>query len=422
MNWIVPEPEELSYLRADPLLWEQELDVRPAVAEALERETGMRAGQVYWRSAHDHLYGLELADLGRGRPSMARVFGYWERYEPRPPEHEIDADLMALSLWVAQVGGMNPADVEKVAQHAGIQFTWPEDSVLRTPENRFALLPGFPYEPQYVEIEGLRMGYVAAGAGDPILMVHGEPTWGYSYRRMIPALQRVGHAIVPDLIGFGRSDKPRVANAYSYRAHTRWLRGFVEALGLERITLVCQDWGGLLGLRLLAQMPERFARLVAMNTGFPDGRRRNEAFLKWRRFSQRVEFLDVAQLMHNMLRLRSLSDDEAAAYQAPFPAREYQAAALAFPRLVPVRWEDSGAYENRVALRTLRELKLPVFLAWGEEDPITRPAEAWLREIFAHAMPTCWVRGAGHFVQEEAGEEIAARVAEWMHGARAVSE
>jgi haloalkane dehalogenase len=422
MKWIVPEPEELSYLRADPLLWEQELDVRPAVAEALERETGMRAGQVYWRSAHDHLYGLELADLGRGRPSMARVFGYWERYEPRPPEHEIDADLMALSLWVAQVGGMNPADVEKVAQHAGIQFTWPEDSVLRTPDDRFALLPGFPYEPQYVEIEGLRMAYVEAGAGDPILMLHGEPAWGYLYRRMIPPLQRVGRAIVPDLVGFGRSDKPRAANAYSYRAHTRWLRGFVESLGLERITLVCQDWGGLLGLRLLAQMPKRFARLVAMNTGFPDGRGRNEAFLKWRRFSQRVEFLDVAQLMRNTVRLRSLSDEEAASYQAPFPAREYQTAALTFPRLVPVRWEDPGAYENRVALRTLRELKLPVFLAWGEEDPITRPAEAWLREIFPHAMPTYWVRGAGHFVQEEAGEEIAARVAEWTQGARAVSE
>src|SRR5207244_5822929 len=221
MKWIVPEPEELSYLRADPLLWEQELDVRPAVAEALERETGMRAGQVYWRSAHVHLYGLELADLGRGRPSMARVFGYWERYEPRPPEHEIDADLMALSLWVAQVGGMNPADVEKVAQHAGIQFTWPEGSVLRTPEDRFALLPGFPYEPQYVEIEGLRMAYVEAGAGDPILMLHGEPAWGCLYRRMIPALQRVGRAIVPELVGFGRSDKPRGGQAYRSRRYPR---------------------------------------------------------------------------------------------------------------------------------------------------------------------------------------------------------
>ena len=419
MNWIVPEPEELSYLRADPLLWEQELDVRPEIAEAVERAAGTRAGQVWWRSRHDHLYGLELADLGRGRPSMARVFGYWDRYQPRPPEHEIDADLMDFSLWVARIGGLNPAGVEKVARHAGIRFTWPEGSVLRTPEDRFASLPDFPYEPHYVDVEGLRIAYVEAGAGDPILMLHGEPTWGYLYRRMIRACAAVGRAIVPDLIGFGRSDKPVASNAYSYRAHTRWLRAFVETLDLARITLVCQDWGGLLGLRLLAQMPRRFARVAAMNTGFPTGRGARTHACRVGTRADTVAFLDVPALMRNTLRRCALTDEEAAAYQAPFPSKEYQAGAFAFPRLVPVRWDDPGAYDNRVALRTLRELDLPVFLAWGEEDPITRAAEPWLREIFRNTAPAHWVSGAGHFVQEEAGEEIAGRIVEWMRSARA---
>ncbi|MGH2600345.1 MAG: alpha/beta fold hydrolase, partial [Dehalococcoidia bacterium] len=272
MNFINPTDEEISYLRADPLLVEQELDVSSAVAEALERATGIRAGRVYWRSAHDHLYALELGDLGRSRPSTATVHGHWDRYEPRPPEHEIDADLLALLVWFAGISGdMDPSDVERVAARGGIQTTWPEGSVLRTPEDRFADLPGYSHEPRYVDVEGLRMAYVEAGAGDPILCLHGEPTWGYLYRHMVPPLATAGRAIVPDLIGFGRSDKPRADNAYSYKAHVRWLRRFVVALDLRRVTLVCQDWGGLLGLRVLAQMPERFARLVAMNTGLPTG-------------------------------------------------------------------------------------------------------------------------------------------------------
>jgi haloalkane dehalogenase len=412
MKWIVPEAEELSYLRPDPLLWEQELDVRPHVAEALERALGKRSGRSFWRSEHDHLYSLELADLGAGRPSMARVFGHWDRWEPRPPEHEIDADLLAFSVWVAEIGDLGPENVRRVAQYAGIRPSWPEGSVLRTPDERFANLPGFPYEPKYVEIEGLRMAYVVAGAGDPILMLHGEPTWGYLYRKMIPPLEGVGRVIVPDFIGFGRSDKPRLANAYSYRAHARWLRKFILALDLERITLVCQDWGGLLGLRVLAQMPERFARVVPMNTGLPQGNGSTEAFQKWRLFSQRADYLDVPKLIRNAVRRQQLSEEEAAAYQAPFPSREYQTAALVFPRLVPTHADDPGAYENRKAIEKLRELELPVFMAWGEEDAITKPAEAMLRGIFRNVAPTLWIAGAGHFVQEDAGEEISSKIRE----------
>ena len=252
MKFITPSPEELSYLRADPLLWEQELDVRPEAAEAISRATGIRAGRVYLRSGHDHLYALELADLGRGRPSMAMVFGHWDRYEPRPPEHEIDADLLDFMLWVAEVSGLDPGCFPggRTRRYPpglarGIGCAYARRSIRE--------LPGFPYEPRYEAIEGLRLAYVEQGQGDPILMLHGEPTWGYLYRHMIPPLAEMGRVIVPDLIGFGRSDKPVEPNAYSFKSHVRWMRKWITALNLERITLVCQDWGGSIGLRLLAQ-------------------------------------------------------------------------------------------------------------------------------------------------------------------------
>src|SRR5258706_999223 len=154
MNFIAPPAEELQYLRPDPLLVEQELDVRTDVTEAIERAAGKRAGRVYWRSNHDYLYALELGDLGRGRPSLATVYGFWDRFEPRPPEHEIDADLLDFCLWVADtVESLDPADIARVAQRANIQISWPDSSVLRTPEERFQNFPDFPYEPRYVDIE-----------------------------------------------------------------------------------------------------------------------------------------------------------------------------------------------------------------------------------------------------------------------------
>ncbi len=413
MKWITPPAEELALLRPDPLLVEQEFDVRPEFAEKIAAAT-VEQGRVYWRSNHDHLYALELGDLGRGRPSTATVYGYWDRFEPRPPEHEIDADLLDFCLWLSATGGLNPADIVKVAQFAGIRATWPEGSVLRTPEERFANLPGFDFEPKYVEVEGLRMAYVEAGEGDPILMLHGEPTWGFLYRRMIAPLAKVGRVIVPDLIGFGRSDKPVAANAYSYKSHCRWMRAFIAALGLQQTTLICQDWGGCIGLRVLAQMPERFARLVAMNTGISDGRGSTAAFGKWRRFSQRADSLDIPALMRNSLTKRTISDAEAAGYQAPFPSKEYQMGALVFPRLVPIRPDHPGAYDNQIAIQTLATLPLPVFLPWGDQDAITAPAEKVLRKIFKNAAPACAIEGAGHFVQEDAGEELAAAIVNWL--------
>jgi haloalkane dehalogenase len=415
MNFIAPAAEELSYLRPDPLLVEQELDVRPDVAEAIEHAVGMRAGRIYWRSKHDHLYALELGDLGRGRPSLATVYGFWDRFEPRPPEHEIDADLLDFCLWIAGIApSLNASDIARVARFASVRTSWPAGAVLRTPEERLRDLPDFDYEPRYVEVEGLRMAYVEAGAGDPILLLHGEPAWSYLYRHMIPPLSQAGRVMALDLVGFGRSDKPMDANAYSYRSHARWLRQFIEKLDLRRITLVCHDWGGLLGLRVLSQAPERFQRVVAMNSGISPGGPPGEAFLRWRRFAQRAESLDVGRLIDNTLVNRKLSDLERAAYDAPFPSKEYQTGALVFPRLVPIRYDYPGAYDNRVAIERLRQLELPVLLIWGRHDAITAPAEAHLRSIFRNVAPTEWLN-AGHFIPEEAGPEVASRIMEWWH-------
>ena len=401
MNFIAPTHDELLRLRPDPLLVEQELDVRPYVAEALETEVGLRAGRCYWRSAHDHLYALELGDYGHEFACAATVYGFWDRYEPRPPEHEIDADLLEFCLWVADVSAMNPTDVARAARYAGVKVTWPDGS-------------DFLYAPSYAEVEGLRMAYVEEGGGDPILLLHGEPTWSYIYRRMIPALSGAGRVIAPDLIGFGRSDKPAAANAYSCRSHVRWVRKFVSDLNLERITLVCHDWGGLIGMRVLADMPERFARLVAMNTGLPPGAGATPELSRWRRLSQNVEYLDAAEVVRGAMATRTLADAEAAAYNAPFPSAEYQAGALAFPRLVPVRPEQPGAYENRIAADRLRRLEIPVLLPWGGADPITAPAETQLRAMFRNAASPLRYEAAGHFIQEEAGEQVAADIIRWM--------
>lgn len=415
MNFIEPDPEELSYLRADPLLSEQELDVRPEVAEAIEKAVGIRAGRVYWRSEQDHLYALELGDLGRGRPSTATVFGHWDRYAPRPPEHEIDSDLLAFLLWVAETSGeVEPSDVRRVAWTAGVQPTWPPGSVLRSPDERFENLPDFPYEPHYVEVESLRMAYVEAGAGDPVLCLHGEPTWGYLYRHMIPVLARAGRVVAPDLIGFGRSDKPAADNAYSYKSHARWLRRFIEALDLQRVTLVCQDWGGLLGLRVVSQMPDRFAGVVAMNTGLPAGQPPGEAFMAWRRLSQQARSLDVPAMMKNAVRGRTLSDAEALAYGAPFPSVEYQTAALVFPRLVPIRPDHPGAHENRKAREVLRGLDIRALLISGAGDRVTDGFGRDLRTVFGNVAPSLTIDGAGHFIQEDRGPEVAEHILKWM--------
>ncbi len=217
----------------------------------------------------------------------------------------------------------------------------------------------------------------------------------------------------PDLIGFGRSDKPVADNAYSYRSHVRWIRKFIEDLDLQRITLICQDWGGSAGLRVLSQIPERFARLVATHTGLPDGRQRTPAFARWRRASQRMRSLDVPLLMKNTLQ-RELSEAELSAYGAPYPSANYQTAALVFPRLVPNRANLLAVYDNLQAIERLKALDIAVFLPWGDKDPITAPGQEQLRGIFKNVAPPVNIAGAGHFIQEDAGEQLAGQIANWM--------
>jgi len=419
MDFIKPDIEELSHLREDPLLVEQELDVRPDVALALEKATGIRSGRVYWRSQHEYLYALELGDLGRGRPSTATVYGFWDRYEPRPVDNEIDADLLEFIYWFAGITeSINPDDVKQTVKFAQIQSThldgtWPAGSFMRTPDERFGDLPGFDYQPRYVDVEGLRMAYYEAGEGNPILCLHGEPMWGYLYRRMIPILAKAGRVIVPDLIGFGRSDKPVAENAYSYKSHVRWMKKFLDALKLDRITVIGQDWGGSIGLRLLAALPGIFTHAIWMNTGIAGGLPFGQAFATWRRFSQDQVFMDVPALVKLSLQ-RKLSESEYAAYGAPFPSKEYCRGALVFPRLVPIRPDHPGTYDNLKAIEILRKLDIPVLLLWGDKDDITKPGVYFLKSIFKTANEPIVIKGAGHFVQEDAGEEVADRIVEWL--------
>ncbi len=419
MEFIQVSAEELYTLREDPLLVEQELDVRPDVARALEKATSIRAGRVYWRSDHEYLYALELGDLGRGYPSTATVYGLWYHYEPRPSEHEIDRDLLDFLDWFAGISGsINPDDVAKVAafeqKYANrCLTTWPKGSVLRTPEERFASVPGFPYQPKYVEIEGLRMAYYEVGSGDPILCLHGEPMWGYLYRHMMPILARAGRVIVPDLIGFGRSDKPVAEGAYSYKSHVRWVKKFLAALDLKNITIVAQDWGGAIGLRAVAEVPERFKRAVWMNTGLNPGADGGPAFNQWLRLNQEQVFLDTARLLKIAIE-RPMSEAEFAAYDAPFPSKEYERGSLSFPRLVPIRRDQAGTYENRQALEKLGTLDIPVQLFIGDKDDITKLGIHMLKAIFKNATGPVIYKDAGHFIQEDAGEDVAEQIVEWM--------
>jgi len=230
---------------------------------------------------------------------------------------------------------------------------------------------------------------------------------------MIPPLAEKGRTIAPDLIGFGRSDKPVPDNAYSYKAHVRWLRQFVLSLDLNRITLICQDWGGLIGLRLLAEMPERFQRLVAMNTGIPDGSPISQGFDNWRKNSQRMNELNLPVMMERATQ-RELTQTELDAYGAPFPSREYQTGALVFPRLVPIRRDHPGAYDNRLAIEVLKTLDLPVLLPFGEKDQVLGGMEPVLRSIFKNVAPELIIKNAGHFIQDDAGEEVAEHILKWM--------
>lgn len=283
---------------------------------------------------------------------------------------------------------------------------------LRTPDERFANLPGYPFAPHYVDVDGLRAHYVDEGprAQGAVLMLHGEPSWSFLYRKLIPIVVAAGHRVVaPDLIGFGRSDKPTRREDYTYQQHIDWLRGTIERLDLREITLVCQDWGGLLGLRLVGEHPDRFARVVAANTFLPTGDRPpGDAFLAWRKFSQETPRFDVGRIVSGGC-ATALAPEVVAAYDAPFPDDRYLAGARQFPALVPISPDDPAAAANRAAWDTLRHWNKPFVTAFSDKDPITRNAQHVLqREIpGAQGQKHRTIEGGGHFLQEDRGEALA---------------
>ncbi|MFO0757765.1 MAG: haloalkane dehalogenase [Byssovorax sp.] len=290
---------------------------------------------------------------------------------------------------------------------------------LRTPDERFASLPGWPFSPRYVEVEGLRMHYVDEGPSEaaPVLLLHGEPSWSYLYRKMIPVLAAAGHrAIAPDLIGFGRSDKPASRAEYTYQKHVDWTAAFVRALDLEEITLVCQDWGGLIGLRIAAEHEARFARIVAANTFLPTGDQpMPEAFFAWQRFSQEVPELPVGAIIGRGCKVPP-PPEVLAAYDAPFPDERYKEGARQFPLLVPSRPDDPASPANRKAWEVLLRWTKPFLTAFADSDPITRGADRVLQSAIpgAKGQPHVTIRDAGHFLQEDKGEELARVIVDFI--------
>jgi haloalkane dehalogenase len=288
---------------------------------------------------------------------------------------------------------------------------------VRTPEERFTNLPGYTFSPHYLEVpdgEGgqLRLHYVDEGPRDGavVLLLHGEPTWSFLYRKMIPEIVAAGHrAVAPDLIGFGRSDKPTERSDYTYERHVAWLWSFVEQLGLKHVTLVCQDWGSLLGLRLVGEHPDTFARVVLANGGMPTGdQQMPDAFFAWRKFSQETPELPIGAIVRRGC-VAELPPDVVAAYDAPFPDETYKAGARQFPALVPASPDDPAAPANRKAWEVLMKWEKPFLTAFSDQDPITRGGDRLAQHLIpgAKGQPHTTIVGAGHFLQEEKGAELA---------------
>jgi haloalkane dehalogenase len=304
-------------------------------------------------------------------------------------------------------------------------------ALLTTPEERFEVVPDYDHEPAYLEVDvdpadggdepNPRMAYVDVDPVEPdaeetFLCLHGEPTWGFLYRKMIPGLRERGRVVVPDLLGFGRSDKYDRRGAYGYELHYDALADLIGTLDLANVTLICQDWGGILGLPYATRNPERFARLVPMNTGVPSGRQEMpEAWEEFRAFVERVEELPVGILIRNAT-ATELTDDVVAAYEAPFHTEAAKAGAREFPDMVPRKGGGDGAEYTREAARKLKGWEKPAFVLFADSDPITRGNRDPLRELIptASEQPDVWIEGAMHFLQEDAGEEIAERIVEFV--------
>ena len=286
--------------------------------------------------------------------------------------------------------------------------------VLRTPDARFEGLADWPFAPHYAEVTDadgatLRIAYVDEGPRDaaPVLLMHGEPSWSYLYRAIIPGLAAIGHRVIaPDLIGFGRSDKPAARTDYTYERHVAWMSDWLTGLDLTGITLFCQDWGGLIGLRLVAAFPDRFAGLVIANTGLPTGSGMSEGFDAWLKFSQSIPQMPIGTIVNGGTG-RDLSPAEIAAYDAPFPDETYKEGARQFPTLVPITPQHGSVAENLAAWKVLEAFDRPVVTAFSDGDAVTRGGEAAFQARMpgARGQPHATLKG-GHFLQEDAPAEI----------------
>ncbi len=290
---------------------------------------------------------------------------------------------------------------------------------LRTPDEYFQNLEDYPFEPNYFSTrDGLRMHFVDEGPKESpvVLLLHGEPTWSFLYRKMIPVFLDKGFRVIaPDLIGFGKSDKPTQADDYSYASHQSWLEELLNYLDLTDIHLFCQDWGGLLGLRILADQHENFHKVVASNTFLPIGKGPvSEAFLKWQAFAAKTPKMDIGRIVQQGS-TSELSEKVVSAYNAPFPSEEYKAGAKIFPSLVPTRSDDPGVAENIDAWEVLKKLEIPFLTLFGEFDLITKGGEGYFQKVIPGAKnQNHEILPAGHFIQEDLGAELAKKVSEFF--------
>ena len=298
---------------------------------------------------------------------------------------------------------------------------------VRTPDERFNNLPDYPFAPHYAELKSgvddgntLRVHYLDEGPADaaPVLLMHGEPSWSYLYRHMIPILVAAGHRVIaPDLVGFGRSDKPTEATDHTYASHVEWMRELLfDHLDLQHATLFAQDWGGLIGLRLVAADPDRFARVVIGNTGLPTGHGpASDAFLAWQKFSIETTEFPVGAIINGGC-TTDLSAEVIAAYDAPFPDDTYKAGARIFPTLVPTSPDDPASADNVAAWEVLARFDKPFLLAFSDKDPITRGADAPFRAKVpgANGQAHTTIEGAAHFLQEDRGPVLAQVIVEFI--------
>jgi haloalkane dehalogenase len=321
-------------------------------------------------------------------PLILKFNAYWSR------------SAQNLLLRVRQNNESNPEPEHKIMT-----------DFLRTPDKRFERLPNYSFAPNYAQIDDMQMHYVDEGpsTADPVLMLHGEPTWSYLYRHMIPVCAAAGHRVIaPDLIGFGKSDKPTQLTSYSYQSHMNWIQAFIDKLELTNITLVCQDWGSLLGLRLAAENEQRFKAIAVGNGMLPTGEEKvPRAFKIWRAFALNSPWFPIAKIVNSGC-FKTLSKDEQRAYNAPFPSKQFKVGTRAFPALVPTEPTNPANEANKAAWRVLETWQKPFLTAFSNGDPITRGGDKYMRQRVPGSKGQDHVTLiGGHFLQEDSGAEFA---------------